>query len=92
MLDELNAIDDIFVPSGVGEVGEEADKADDDADAPGWDPDYEAYGYACYDCYGCLAVVVAGEEAGVLEGAVGAYDCELGAAEDGVGFEGCVLE
>ena len=90
MLDKLNPLDDFFIPSGPGEVGEEPHDAEEQADAEGGDVEEEGDGEAEGDGETRLAVVGGGEEVGVLEGAVGADEGQLGAAEDGVGFEGGV--
>lgn len=88
VLDELHAVDDITLPGGVAVVvGDERDEVEQKADGESGQGDEEADGEARHDGQGGLAVMRTGEDGGVLQGAVGANEGQLGAAQDGVRLE-----
>lgn len=101
----MDAVDDVGVPCYLGEVDEEAEELDEDADADGlgevsvyrvlaikildtyWYSNKDSDSYTCQHCQCCLLVMLTGEQAWILESSQGANDGELGAPEDGIGFE-----
>jgi hypothetical protein len=105
VLDEVDAVDDVGVPCYLGEVEEEAEELDEEADADGL-REVLVYGvssvvicyayrysqkdsdhYACQHGQCCLLVMLAGEQAWILECSQGANYGELGAPENGIGLE-----
>jgi hypothetical protein len=105
VLDEVDAVDDVGVPCYLGEVDEEAEELDEEADADGL-REVLVYGvssvvicyayrysqkdsdhYACQHGQCCLLVMLAGEQAWILECSQGANYGELGAPENGIGLE-----
>lgn len=89
ILDVVDAVNDILVPRN---VGEEADEAEQEADTQGWDGDEQTDKDAGGDGQGGLLVVLAGEEGGILQGAVGTDEGELGPSKDRIRLEGSALE
>jgi hypothetical protein len=85
VLDEVDAVDDVGVPCHLGEVDEEAEELDEEADADGldgmlvcgvlyglvliayWYGEKDSDHYACQHGQCCLLVVLAGEQAWILE-------------------------
>jgi len=102
VLDEVDAVDYIGIPCPLGEIREETEELDEDADAgslyttlvgealSGLQQSRYRYGYKDSNHYArqhgqcCLLVVLAGEQAGILECSQGANYGELGAPEDGI--------